>query len=154
MAKKFQFRVEAVLKMRQQAERLALRSMADAQRQVADIENSMRDLQSNLLEQDRMVRDGVLTGEVDVTYMSLYRRHVMALHRHMIDLARQLQTAMNELTRERVRTHEAIKQRKVLSTLKDKLRQRYMAAMARAERHEVDDLNVMRLGHNRAEQPN
>ena len=94
MAKKFRFRVEAVLKMRQQAEQLAMRKMADAQQRVAGIEDSVRDLQSRLAQQDELVRQGVLTGTVDVAYMSLYRRHVMALHREMIGFAQDLREAM------------------------------------------------------------
>jgi len=153
MAKRFQFRVEAVLKMRRQAERLAMRKMADAQRKVADIENSVRDLQRRLAEQDELVRRGVLTGTVDVTYMSLYRRHVMALHRRIIGLGHELREAMLDLARQRAKATEAIKQRKVLSTLKDKMRTRYLEGLQRAEQHETDDMNLMRIGHTRTEQP-
>ncbi|MFW6154687.1 MAG: flagellar export protein FliJ [Planctomycetota bacterium] len=152
MAKAFKFRVEPVLKLRQEKERLALKELADARRRVAEVEDAIAHLRDELREQDRQVREGVLTGSVDVEYMSLYRRHVMALHRRMIDQARRLQEATVYLDERRAEAVGAIEQRKVLQTLKDKRKARYLHELERAEGREQDDLTLMRVGHRRVEE--
>ncbi|NLF30930.1 MAG: flagellar export protein FliJ [Planctomycetes bacterium] len=152
MAKAFTFRVEPVLKVRQQTERLALQRLADAQRQVSEVEDAIAGLRGQLADQDRLVRQGVLTGSVDVNYMSLYRRHVMALHRRMIEQAHRLHEATVRLAARREEAAAAMKQRKVLQTLKDKLKARYLDDLERTEARTQDDLTLMRVGHQRIEE--
>lgn len=152
MAKAFKFRVEPVLKLRWQTERLALQKLADAQRRVGEVEAAIARLREELRDQDRRVREGVLTGSVDVEYMSLYRRHVMALHRRMIEQAHRLHEATTLLDERRREAAGAMKQRKILQTLKDKLKARYLDDIERAEGREQDDLTLMRVGHRRVEE--
>ena len=147
MAKKFKFRVETVLKLRWQRERSAMRKLADGRARAAEIENSIRALQGQLRHQDQLVRRGVLTGTVDVQYMGLYRRHVMALHRKIIDQAGQLQAVAAELQQLRAELMEAMKRRKTLSTLKDKLKSRYDLQARRDEQNEMDEISTTRYGH-------
>ena len=151
MAKKFKFRVESVLKMREQAEQRALRAMADASGKVAEIENRIRDMRARVADQNRLVREGVLTGSVNVQYMSLYRRHVMALNRRMIELGRDLHEAAVELANRRAEALEAVKQRKVLTKLKDRQLAKYMKELERDELRQTDDMTLMRIGHQRTD---
>ncbi len=152
MAKQFTFRVEPVLKLRRQAEQLALQKLADARRRVGEADSAIARLRDELAEQDRRVREGVLTGSVDVQYMSLYRRHVMALHRRLIAEARRLHEATVRLDERRAEAAAAIKQRKVLQALKDKQKARYLEQLERAAGREQDDLTLMRVGHRRVEE--
>ena len=147
MAKRFKFRPEPVLRLRQQAEQAALRRLAEARSRVTGIEQRIGHLRGQLTEQDRLVRQGVLTGTVDVQYMSLYRRHVMALHRRLVDQAVQLRQASVELQQARGQAMEARKRRRVLSTLKDKLLTRHRAERARAAQREMDEVATIRHVH-------
>ncbi len=151
MAKKFKFRVESILKMREHTEQRALRTMADASGKVAEIENRIRDMRARVADQNRLVREGVLTGSVNVQYMSLYRRHVMALNRRMIELGRDLHEAAVELANRRAEAVEAVKQRKVLTKLKDRQHAKYMKALQRDELRQTDDMTLMRIGHQRTD---
>lgn len=147
MAKKFKFRPEAVLRLREQREQLALRRLAEAQARVTEIQQSMHRVRRQMDEQDALVRDGVLTGTVDVQYISLYRRHVMALHRTMIQHAQDLQLAAGQLQQVRGEVLQTVKERKVMSRLKEKLRLRHLSEVERGEARELDDMTAMRFGH-------
>ncbi|NQU75228.1 MAG: flagellar FliJ family protein [Planctomycetes bacterium] len=149
MAKKFKFRVEPALKLRQQRERLALRKLADARRQQGQIEEGIRHLRRQISEQDALVRQGVLTGTVDVQYMSMYRTYVMALHRRIIDHADRLRAAAAQTGQMRAEATGAVKQRKVLSTLKEKLKGRYEKQLAHSEQQEVDEMATTQAAHRR-----
>ena len=147
MAKKFQFRPEVILKLREQREQLARRKLADAQGAVVEIERKIRDLRSQLDQQDTVVRAGVLLGKVDVQFMSHYRRHAMSLHRLMIEHAYSLQQASAELQRVRNEALVAIKERKVMTKLKENLLAKHHAGLEYEERRELDEMTTMRFGH-------
>ena len=149
MAKKFIFRPEVILKLREQREDLTLRKLAVAQGRVSEMQESIRRIRQQMSEQDAMVRSGMLTGSVDVQYMSLYRRHVMALHRMMIQNVQELQVAAGELHKVQAEVLQAVKERKVMSRLKEKLHERYQAGIERLERREMDDMTTMRFGYQR-----
>ncbi len=137
--------------MREHTEQRALRTMADASGKVAEIENRIRDMRARVADQNRLVREGVLTGAVNVQYMSLYRRHMMALNRRMIELGRDLHAAAVELANRRAEALEAVKQRKVLTKLKDRQHAKYMKELERDELRQTDDMTLMRIGHQRTD---
>ncbi len=149
MAKKFKFRVEPVLKLREQTERMALRELAHARQHATAIEQRIRGIRDELNAQDALVREGVLTGTVDVQYMSLYRRHVMTLHRRIIEQVTELRQAATAAQRCRVKVVDAVKQRKILSALKDKLQLRHRKEAERQEQNDMDELTSMQSGHRR-----
>lgn len=149
MAKKFRFRADAVLRQREHVEKQALQRLSEAQARVSEIENRIRQLHADLKHQDELVRDGVLTGQVDVHYMGLYRRHVMALHRQVMEQAELLRSAATELHEARVGAAEAIKHRKALSILKDKLKRRHIEGIEHAEQLASDEMNTLRFNHGR-----
>jgi flagellar export protein FliJ len=147
MAKKFKFRPEVILKLREQREQMARRNLAQAQSAVTEIQQRMQGLRGQLDDQTAMVRQGVLTGTVDVQYMSLYRRHMMALHRELIHQAQTLQQAAGQLQQARTEVVDASTQRKVMSKLKENLFDRYKAELERQERVELDEMTATRYGH-------
>jgi flagellar export protein FliJ len=144
MAKKFKFRMETVLKLRQQREQMARRKLMEARAAVTTVEDQMRRVRGQMAEQDDLVRQGVLTGTVDVPYMSLYRRHMMSLHRRMMDHAVRLRELAGHLQQARSEVLEAVKRRKVLSTLKDKLSERHLSRLDKLEQREMDDITGTR----------
>jgi len=142
MATGFKFRAEPILKLRQQREREALGKLAAAHAQVGAIQGRMAELGQRIGRQDALVRQGVLTGTVDVPYMSLYRRHVMALHKALIEQTNLLREAAGEVARVRSEVREAMTHRKVLSTLKDKLKARFDGDARRREQIETDEVGA------------
>jgi flagellar FliJ protein len=150
MAKKFKFRPEVLLKLRQQRELLAKRRVAEIQQRVGQIQEAMTRLRNQLSEQDAMVRQGVLVGAVDVGYMSLYRRHVMTLHKAIIAQAQQLREVAGELQLRRAELTEALKQRKVLSKLKDKQQHKHRLVIEKDEARQIDEMSSARFGHQHA----
>ncbi len=130
-----------MLKLRERAEQEALRRLAQARSLVITIEEQIGHLRGQLTQQDRLVREGMLIGSVDVQYMSLYRRHVMGLHRRIIEQSQKLKPAMLEFQQAKAKALEARKQRRVLSTLKDKLHARYKAEMNRLDQRQMDEIS-------------
>jgi len=145
VAKRFKFRAETILQLRQQREHLRLRKLAEAQRRVSATQETLRRLRAEMDAQDAQVRDGVLTGAVDVQYMGLYRRYVMLLHARMIEDVRQLRTEAAQLQRCRADVIEAVKQRKVLAKLKEKLLARHRKEAERDQRKELDEIASVRF---------
>jgi len=150
MAGGFKFRAEPVLKLRRHREREALGRLAAAQAKVAAIQQRIVELGERINRQDGMVRQGVLTGSVDVPYMSLYRRHVMTLHKGLIEQTNKLREAAIEVARVRSEVREAMTGRKVLATLKDKLKERFDVQASRREQAEIDELGAMACAGRRA----
>jgi flagellar export protein FliJ len=147
MAKAFKFRAQPVLRLRQQAEQATMRRLAQARSRVNAIDEEIRRLRGLLSQQDQLVRTGMLTGAVDIQYLSLYRRHVMALHRRVIDQANLFRTATLEFQQARGAALEARKRRRVLTTLKDKQFARYRAHLARLEQRQMDEVGS--IGYSR-----
>ncbi len=151
MAKKFRFRAEAVLRLREQREQAAQRKLAEAQGQVGRIESAIADLRADLARQDQLVREGVLTGRVDVQYMSLYRRHAMTLHRALIGQAGLLREATAALRVARAELVSAARERKVLQTLRDRQHAEHLTALRHAEQFASDDMTTTRYARQLAE---
>jgi flagellar export protein FliJ len=151
MAKKFQFRPEVILKLREQREQLARRKLADAQGAVIEMERKIRDLRGQMDQQNTLVRAGVLLGKVDVQFMSHYRRHSMSLHRLMIQHAQSLQQASAQLQQVRNEALVAIKERKVMTKLKENLLAKHQAGLEYEERRELDEMTTMRFGNSMAQ---
>ena len=124
-----------------------MRRLAEARGRVHGIEDEIRRLRDQLSQQDRLVRQGMLTGSIDVQYMSLYRRHVMALHRRIVDQAALLRVATLEFQQARGAALEARKRRRVLSTLKDKQHTRYRIELNRLEQRQMDEIGS--IGYSR-----
>ena len=143
MAKRFNFRAEPVLKLRRQREREAMRRLAAARALAGEIQGRIAELSQRIARQDALVRRGVLTGTVDVPYMSLYRRHVMALHKGVIEQTNLLRAAVIEVARAGGEVREAMQQRKILSTLKDKLKARFDRDERRREQRETDEVGAL-----------
>jgi flagellar export protein FliJ len=140
MAKAFKFRAEPVLKIRQRAEQAAMRRLAEARSRVTGIEQELTRLRGLLAQQDQLVRQEMLTRRVDVQYISLYRRHVMALHRRIVEQDGKLRAAALEFQQARGAALQARRHRRVLGTLKDKLYARYRAEADRLERRQMDEV--------------
>ena len=147
MAKRFTFRIEPVLKLRRQRERMALRKLAEARGHMAEIEGRIRALQVQMRRQNDLVRQGVLTGTVDVEYMSRYRLHVMALHRALIEQAHGLKAAAVHMQEVRTEVMAAVKDRKVLSRLKEKLQDRHRRRQDHLESLQADERSTSRHNH-------
>lgn len=145
MAKAFRFRAQTVLRLREQREQAAQRRFAEIQARVSQAQDGIRRTREEIAQQDAAARDGVLTGTVDVQYISLYRRHTMVLHRSLLQQAQQLQQVAGELAQARVELIEAARQRKVMSRLKEKQREQYDDQLERLERLEADEMAAVRF---------
>ncbi|MGE5609136.1 MAG: flagellar export protein FliJ [Bacillota bacterium] len=139
---RFRFQLEGVLRYRKSVER-------DRQRQVATIQSEMQVLQNELKDMDRVVqeasgelRNNHLVGSLDLNYLLAHRRFTAAMQRKAMGLAQKMATVQRRLDESRKALAEAAVQRKVIEKLREKQYQRWLVALDKREREELDEIGM------------
>ncbi len=153
MTKRFQFRLEPILKLRELREKEQQRRLADCRRDVQDAEQKLADLQARLRDTLDGVRRAGSQPTVDVSAMiaeqdwrDRVRNMIEAQHAEIHRLEERLRAERNELA---ART----RQRKVIEKLRERRHEEHKRTLQRAERAEADESAVQRFAclHNNAE---
>ncbi len=142
MAQRFLFRLETVRKLRWQAQRAQQRAVAEAARNVSQVEARI----DELTEQQRQVLDQTRESQATVRLdlISLRREQFYRgwLEREMQGSAMQLAKARGLLQAEREKLAEAVKRVKVIEHLRDRQLRRHGDEARRAERAVADEISV------------
>jgi flagellar FliJ protein len=149
MAKRFRFRLEPVLRLRQQKADEAKRVVAERLRRVAAVQREIGLLQQRIEEQVEAMRAGPLVGALDVGQLARHRHWLSHLQRGLLDAMARVRALEAELARERAGLAEAMKRIRILETLKRRQEERYYEALNREEIAEADELSVQRYVHAR-----
>ncbi|HEX2972503.1 MAG TPA: flagellar export protein FliJ [Tepidisphaeraceae bacterium] len=138
----FRFQLEGVLRYRKSIER-------ERQRQVAVIQGELQAFQDELKQLDRDVQDASaelrqnrLTGRLDLNFLLAHRRFVAAMQRKAMGVAQKMALVQRRLDESRKALTEAAVQRKVIEKLRERQYQRWLAAMDKREREELDEIGM------------
>lgn len=151
MAKRFRFRLETVLWLRQRQEEQAKRAVAEQLGRIGRVRREAGLLEDRIGQQISAMRAGPWVGWLDVMQMAGHRRWLSRLERGLLELRERLGQLQAELARQREALVEASKRAKVMQKLKDKQRARYEWMLNRQEIAETDELTAARWIHGRAE---
>ncbi|NLX13314.1 MAG: flagellar export protein FliJ [Phycisphaerales bacterium] len=145
MAKRFVFRLETLLKIRQQREEWQQRIVAGRLRQIQETRRRIADLEQRMHAGQEAVRDSQRRGRIDLQQAMHYRHWIGHLHKNVLETQSHLGYLEAELVRERAALSEAAKQRKILDKLKERQWQRHLRGEDRREVNEADELATVRF---------
>jgi len=147
VAKRFRFRLETVLKLREQREQAHKRIVADRLRQIARAEARAQRLRDQIAAEVQAARQARRAGILEVTAIARHRHWLGRLQRGLLETEADLRTLRAKLAQERTELAEASKQAKIMAKLKERQQQRYAYELARQERLEADEIATMRFVH-------
>ena len=140
MAKRFQFRLETLLRVRRLNEREAKRKVAAKQAEIARIDELSRQARREILSQGNELRIEQSVGKLDVAALSTRRswiahlQRTLLLHKQMrLERRRELQTVSAELSRTRTQTQ-------IVEKLRERRWGRYLKDRDRREQAESDEM--------------
>ena len=135
----FVFNLDGVLRHRKLAEQQAQRVVAEKQKAVTDLEGELKTLNQDLVGATDALRGGRLTGTLDLAYLAAHRRYAADVARRGALLVGRIAAAARVVEDARRVLVEAVKQRKILETLREQQHEQWKADGARRELAEADD---------------
>ncbi len=135
----FTFKLDGVLQLRKRAEQQAQRTVAERARAAQQLSDELTALNDNLVAATNELRGGRLVGSVDVAYLAAHRRFTTDVTRQGATLMQKLALAEREVCEARSLLAEAVKQRRVLETLREKHHARWKAEQQKRELNEADE---------------
>jgi flagellar FliJ protein len=137
--RRFHFRLEPFLRLREYKEQESKLKMAEVTGSVVDLENRLSAL-GNERVQSFGVAAGTGSGALDISELESRERYVARLDRQTRELRHELEHEEERREQVRQELNEAMKQRKVLDALKTRRAEEYYAEARRAEAKQLDDL--------------
>jgi len=139
---RFEFRLEALLKHRKDAEKECQRKVAGIQQEAQKLVRLIQDAQARIeAENKAMVRDK-LVGVLDMQYIAYEKRFVGNLNLHIALAQRQLALVDQKLAAARAELLAAAKARKVIEKLREKQYARWRAELDRKEAAAMDEMGM------------
>ncbi len=142
MARKFQFRLEVVRKLREKARDEQRRVVAAEVRAVRDIEERIAQLTSQLRETVELTRDGQSTPRLDVAQLRGHHVHRHWLHHRVMESDMDLSQHRRKLDEERNKLGEATARLKAIEKLREKRWARHLVQVRREEQAQTDEAAV------------
>jgi len=147
--KKFNFRLQTVLKLRQQEEDQKQRAVGALNAKINDLQRQALEMAEDISREGEVLRPHI-QGSVNVNRVGIYQGYVTYL-RHSISskidevgrVHQRLQEARRELA-------EAAKQTKILEKLREKQKSRYDRAVKKIEVNEMDEIGTKVQGRTRS----
>jgi len=147
MAKRYTFRLETLLRLRQQREDEKKRVVAARLREIRTLQQRRQFLETEIDRHTTDMRDSLIQQWMDVEQVKLGRHWVMHLRRGALETDAQISAQRALLALERSTLAEARKETKVLDRLKERQRVAYLSEVNRREQIELDEMNVSRFAH-------
>lgn len=147
MAKRFVFRFETMLKLRQQREDHHKRIVAERVRQITAARQQIASLQGQIQQEMEAMRIAQEPGIIDLQQTVRHRHWLGRLHRMQLETQAAVQALEAKLAQERAELAEAAKQRRVLEKLKERQAERYRKEMERRETLQLDEMATQRHNH-------
>jgi flagellar FliJ protein len=143
MAKRFRFRLQALLRLREQTERQRQRELAELLRAIRELEDQVRRLDEQIRAEDAFLRDVIHPGQaLDLRLVGIHRRYVMAAQRRIFGILSQLAGVRKRAEAARQRLVEATQAKRALEIVRDKQKAAYMAALSKAEDRMLDEVGL------------
>jgi len=140
--KKFNFRLQPLLRLRKQQEDDKKRVVGNLLAQINEQQQQALELSQNIKTQGDKLKEQYAAGCVDLEWVSHYYRFVshtrMAINQRILnvtEIQKKLTVARNELA-------EAAKQMKILEKLKEKQKKRYDRKLKQMENAQTDEIGA------------
>jgi flagellar protein FliJ len=137
---KFVFQLQGVLRHRESIERQRQRELALALADRAMVEEQIRRLDEKAKAAMVDLRANHLIGKIDLAFLASHRRFMMAVQRQGTALVEQLRGRQKVVDVAQGVLAEAMKQKKLLTKLRDRQELRWSEAIARKEIAALDEV--------------
>lgn len=148
---RFVFKLEAVLRQRQQIEQQKLRDLAVRQQALVALQQDLLALQSQAQTATQDLRENRLVGPINLSYLSSHRRFMMSMGRQAAALAQKISQAQKQVDEARLVLAEAAKNRKAIEKLKEKHHEGWRQEQAKKEGALLDEVGMQLAFENFAE---
>jgi len=153
MARRFEFRLEAVLKLRRRRCDACRRRVADGARRAQEHERRLAALRERLQRERRAGRSDARSARLDPVRLGRRQLYVGHLDRSIEAQTRALEQLRRDLELQRRALADASRELKVMETLRERQWRRHCEAEAKAETLEQDELAVQRFRTHRGPYP-
>ncbi|MBN2563517.1 MAG: flagellar export protein FliJ [Phycisphaerae bacterium] len=147
MAKRYTFRLEPLLRLRQQREDEQKRVVASRLREIATLQQRREVLHVRIGSQMQAMRESLTSEQVNVDALKLGRHWLIRLRRGVLEADAQISAQRAILAQDRAVLANARRDTKVLQRLRERQRAAHMAEVNRREQTELDEMNVLRFAH-------
>jgi len=142
--RRFSFRLESVLRLRDQIEQQAKVSMARATEERNRAERALYECYAAIEAETRRLRGEEASGEVDIDYVMRSGRYIYYLRVCLAGLFKKLQQAEVELEKQRQQLVRARRDKRSLELLRERCRGRWLVEASREEQGEFDEMAAAR----------
>lgn len=151
MAKRFNFRLETVLKLRKQNEEKKQRALAERLREMSTLQDHLMGLNSQIASERRVAGSFAVHAHLDVPAMSKRRFWVSHLQRGVLDTESEIRKLEESVLEDRHALAEAAREFKIVETLRSKQQQEHDQMHARQETIEADEIALQYHAHRQRE---
>lgn len=145
---RFVFKLEAVLRQRQQIEQQKLRDLAVRQQQAVALEQELRALNDSAEQATSDLRSSRLVGPIDLAFLSAHRRFMGAMGRQAFVLAQKIASAQKLVDQARTALADAAKNRKAIEKIREKHLDLWKREQVRKEQDLLDEVGMqIAFGH-------
>ena len=139
---KFVFQLDGVLRQRKHLEQQRQRELAAVQSQMAQFQQELKALNEQAQGATADLRQNHLTGRLDMNFLAAHRRFMLATQRRALTLMQRMALVQRQVEEAQRNLADAAKQRKVIEKLREKHRERWVAALSKRELSEQDEIGM------------
>jgi flagellar export protein FliJ len=140
MAKRFEFRLQTVLRIRKQDEDACKRVVADRLRRINAVHSEVVALQGQIAGEVNAFRQTHAVGRLDMRQVMQHRHWLIHLHQGVLMAHSRLAELQRQLEQDRIALTEARRRVRVLEKLKERQYERYRHELNRLEARENDEI--------------
>ena len=139
---KFVFKLEGVLRQREQVEQEKQRILAARQSQLVELQNMLLQIQREVSASNDDIRQNHLVGRLNMEFLAAHRRFLTGMQRQAMGAIQKMQLAQRAVDEARAALAEAAKERKAIEKLREKQLERWQSEQNRRELAEMDEIGM------------
>ncbi len=143
MAKRFNFRLETVLKMRKQQEQEKQRALAARLREMSTLRDHLMGLNEQIASETGKAGGHAVHAHLDVPALSKHRFWISHLQRGVLETESKMRKLEESLVEDRKALAEAAREFKIIETLRAKQRRQHDEVLKREETLETDETSLL-----------
>lgn len=153
MAKRFTFRLDPLLRIREHAEQQRKAKLAEVNGRLNEQTRRAQRYDQMVRDEHHELRQNHLVGPLDVGRLAHHRRYVNSLMKATVQTLVERARTQQESHKAQRELVEAVKQRKVIEKLRERRLDQWQHDMDKAEQAELDEMGVSRAHRQERSQP-
>ncbi|MGF1632334.1 MAG: flagellar export protein FliJ [Phycisphaerae bacterium] len=138
----FTFRLDTLFRLRRDTEKERQRDLAQVQQRYLEAEQQLAGIRQEMTSADEALREGHLTGKIDVVYLMSHRRFIAARNLTAMQQLQAMARVQQEVSAARTALLAAARDRKALEKLREKRLEAWRHDQSRREQAETDEVST------------